>query len=148
MTSYTPRLDWSNPAFADHYHLQVATDGGFTALVIDDPNVVPSEYTPTSNLALNTKYYWRVQTYKQDGVASAWSAVRTFRTALPAPVSLGADGSVQDLRPALTWNMPAYPLPNATSYSVQVSKNSSFTQVVATGTATSISYTPTCRPAA
>ena len=143
MTSYTPRLDWSNPALADHYHLQVATDGGFTALVIDDPNVVPSEYTPTSNLALNTKYYWRVQTYKQDGVASAWSAVRTFRTLLPAPVSLGADGSIQDLRPALTWNMPAYPLPNATSYSVQISKNSSFTQVVATGTATSISYTPT-----
>ena len=96
---------------ADHYHLQVATDGGFTALVIDKPDVVPSEYTPTSPIASNTKYYWRVQTYKQDGVASAWSAVRTFRTALPAPISLAQDGSVQDLRPSLTWDMTAYPLP-------------------------------------
>ena len=84
-----------------------------------------------------------MQACNTNSECSAWSSVRTFRTALPAPISLAQDSSIQDLRPNLTWNMPAYPGTPATGYTVQVSRNSSFTQVVATGTATSMSYTPT-----
>jgi hypothetical protein len=142
VTSYIPRLGWSNPVFANHYHLQVATDGNFNSLVIDDQTIVPSEYTPTSSLAPNTKFYWHVQTINQAGVTSAWSATRTFRTLLPAPVSLGADSSIQDLRPNLSWDMPSMPLPNPTSYSVKVSRNSSFTQIVSNVTVSGMSYTP------
>jgi hypothetical protein len=142
VTSYTPRLGWSNPAFADHYHLQVATDNGFNSVVIDDQDIVPSEYTPTSDLVPNTKYYWRVQTFNRDELASAWSAIRSFRTLLPAPISLSSDSSVQDLRPSLSWDMPSIPLPKPTSYYVKVSRNSSFTQIVASGTVTGMSYTP------
>jgi hypothetical protein len=137
-----PRLDWSNPAFADHYHLQAATDALFTVLVIDKPNIVPSEFTPSSNLDPNTKYYWHVKACNSQGKCSAWSAARTFRTALPAPISLSANGSIQDLRPKLKWYMPAYPLPIPTNYTVQISRNNSFTQVVSTWTATGMSYTP------
>jgi hypothetical protein len=94
-------------------------------------------------LTSNTKYYWHVQACNTSNECSAWSEIRYFRTALPAPISLHADGTIQNLRPKLTWNMPAYPLPSATSFTVEVSTNTSFTRVVQTGRAASMSYTPT-----
>ncbi|MGD0752107.1 MAG: hypothetical protein ABSA23_11935 [Anaerolineales bacterium] len=143
VTGYTPRLDWSNPAFADHYYLQVGTDPAVTDLVLDEPDILPSEFTPSSDLTPNTKYYWHVQACNSLGACSSWSAVRSFRTVLPVPISLSADGSTQDLRPSLIWNMPPYPLPNATSYNVQFSRNNIFTQVISTWTATGMNYIPT-----
>ncbi|HEY5158268.1 MAG TPA: hypothetical protein VII93_09945, partial [Anaerolineales bacterium] len=141
-TLYTPKLDWNDAANANHYQLQIATDNTFATTVVDKPSIVPSEFTPASDLTPNTKYYWRVRTYNSLGNVSAWSLVSTFRTALPAPVSLGAEGTIQNLRPKLTWDMPAYPLPAATGYTLQVSKNNTFTQVVYTGAATSMSHIP------
>jgi hypothetical protein len=142
VTSNTPRLGWNDVAFDDHNHLQLGMDAAVTALVLDEPNITPSEFTPAIDLSPTTKDYWHVQACNSQGPCSAWSPVRSFRTALPVPISLSADGSTQDLHPGLTWNMPFYPLPIPTNYTVQFSRNSSVTQVVLTGTATSVNYTP------
>ena len=87
----TPRLTWravTVPAGTtfDHYQVQVATDIGFIALVVDQPvtTLSPSEYTLTVPLLPNTKYYWRVHAVNASGEYSAWSAARYFRTSATA----------------------------------------------------------------
>ena len=149
--SYTPMLDWSDTlipsgaASFNHYVLQIADNAGFSdPLMIQTKTgeISNSSGAPTTALPSNTTWYWHVQACNTIAECSSWSSVRTFRTALPAPVGLAADGSVQDLRPNLSWAMPAYPFPNATGYSLQVSKNSTFTQIVSTWTVTRANYTP------
>ena len=147
----TPTLTWSVvtlPAGTsfDHYQLQVSTNVGFTALVLDKADLT-DKTSPTFTLAAgeslhpNTRYYWRVQAQNTFDKYGDWSAVRYFRTALPAPISLSTDGT-QNLRPMFAWDMPVYPLPAATSFTVQISKFSSFSPILLTGTATGKSYTP------
>ncbi|MBI5951678.1 MAG: IPT/TIG domain-containing protein [Chloroflexi bacterium] len=148
-TDYTPKLDWSNstvptgsPLF-DHYLLQVGTIPDFSdATDIPVSGLANSQYEFLSDLLPNTKYYWRVSSYNENGEYSAWSTVRYFRTTLPAPDSLSADVTIQNLRPVFAWNMPAYPLPAVTSYTVQISRNSTFTQIVQTGSSKIMSYVP------
>jgi hypothetical protein len=152
LTTSRPRLDWGpikllfGTSF-DHYDLQVAKDATFNSPVISMGNGVLTdinihEYTPDADLDMNTKYYWRVRAEVTVGIYSAWSSVRTFRTALPAPINMNSDGISQNLRPKLTWDMPAYPGTAASGYTVQVSKDFIFTQIIQAGTATSLSYTP------
>jgi hypothetical protein len=99
------------------------------------------EYTPGTDLNANTKYYWRVRAYNTDGEYSAWSLVRTFRTALSAPVlSTPSNGEPTTLlRPPFDWQ----DVPGATSYTIQVSKNNTFTSLVVTKTVVLSTYTPT-----
>ena len=146
-TDYTPALDWSNSTYAngvifDHYQLQVATDAGFTSLVKDVTiaGAANSNYTFPSDLASNIKYYWRVRSANLAGVTSNWSAVRTFRTALTPPVlvSPAETSDALTLRPAFDWDDVA----NATGYTIQFSKNNTFTQIVHTGNPTVSTYTP------
>jgi hypothetical protein len=150
ITDTTPLLDWKNSKLPkgvifDHYQLQVATDKTFspTLLDMDFYSITNSSYQFDTELALNTKYFWRVRAFNLNGNASPWSGVRTFRIALPAPISLSSDGSLQNLRPKFTWDMPTYPAPVATGYTVQVSKTPTFAKVILTGKATGMGYTPT-----
>jgi len=150
LTGSMPVLDWNNStlpkgATFGYYRLQVATDALFESLVLTQniPGITNSTYTFTSDLDANTTYYWRVQACNLWDNPSAWSKVRYFRTALPAPISLASDGSIQDLRPSLTWDMPAYPGPAATGFTLQISTTSTFSKMVLkTNTATS-AFDPT-----
>ena len=67
----TPTFDWTDVVSAN-YELQVSTDPGFIALVIDQINISDSEYTPTTDLLCDT-YYWRVK-----AIGGSWSTVSTF----------------------------------------------------------------------
>jgi chitodextrinase len=135
-TDYTPRLDWGLVTLPvgvtfGHYQVQVADNAAFTAPVVDESGLTDRlvhEYTPVTDLTPNTKYYWRVRAYNLAGEYSAWSLVRTFRTAFAAPVlsTPGNGGITTLLRPPLDW----LDVPGATSYTIQVSKNNSFTQLV------------------
>ena len=140
VTTYTPTLAWEPAIYADHYQVQVATDSLFGTPEINEPDIIPSEFTPLSDLASNTTYFWRVSTYNFYGIASAWSTVRNFRTALPAPISLDADGSAQDLRPSFSWSMPTYPGLLATSFTLQISKNSTFSPLLQKAKVTGMNY--------
>jgi hypothetical protein len=147
-TDYTPRLDWSNstvPASTtfQKYELQLATDSTFTApssVDIAGP-VTNSEYTPGVDLNPNTTYYWRVRAYNTGSEYSAWSLVRTFRTAIAPPILLTpADGALTTNRkPIFDWA----DMGGAKNYTIQVSRNSTFTSLVVNATVTPSTYTPT-----
>ena len=139
-TDYTPRLDWKNslPA-ADHYQLQVATDSAFTALVINRSDVTLSEFTPASNLAPNTRYYWRVSGYNSLGQYSAWSKVRSFRTVMLPPVLLTpANGGTAGRKPVFDWQ----DVVGATGYTIQISTSPRFGTFLVNKTATPSTFTP------
>ena len=148
VTDYTPRLDWSNSTIPagtifDHYQLQVATDAAFNNLVVDEtiPGIANSEYTFTTDLASNSKFYWHVRASNYKGGTSNWSVARPFRTALlpPTLVSPAEAFASPELRPAFDWNDVA----TATGYTIQVSKNQQFTQVIHTGNPIVSTYVPT-----
>ncbi|WP_386066183.1 S8 family serine peptidase [Tahibacter sp. UC22_41] len=77
--STTPAFSWSAIAGAGSYRLQVSTSAGFASTVIDQV-VTGTSYTPTTALANNTTYYWRVTGSNGCGAGTA-SAVSSFTTA-------------------------------------------------------------------
>jgi len=88
----TPKLDWANVTAPigitlGGYQLEVATDTAFSSAVLTQnvtsttgtPPVVVSEFTLTTPLSSNTKYYWHVRSYDSGNHYSSWSLVRSFR---------------------------------------------------------------------
>lgn len=76
----TPYFDWGNSTpDLHHYQLQLATVDTFIGAVTYD-NILLSNFSLTSDLAANTKYFWRVRAVNAAGKASAWSTTWSFRT--------------------------------------------------------------------
>ncbi len=106
-----PSFLWYKTA-ASQYHLQVATDDGFTSLVIDENNIVttnPVYVNYLSSIALSDgAYYWHVRGL-EGSIWSSWSAAWIFYidTIAPdeAPVLLSpSDGvKINDSTPSLNW---------------------------------------------
>jgi len=150
LTDYTPLLKWSIATLPagttfDYYQVQVATDAAFSNLAtyVNISSISNFFYTIPSDLAHNTKYYWRVRAVNSASGASNWSAVRTFRTFVDAPtlVSPNNGDNPITLRPSIDWNDVTGPA-GVTGYTIQISKNSIFTQVVHTGNPITSNYTP------
>ncbi|MCD6598662.1 MAG: T9SS type A sorting domain-containing protein, partial [Bacteroidales bacterium] len=70
-------LSWWQTAIPDRYHLQLATDNNFTAIVIDTTNLNDTSLFIT--LEPETVYYWRVQAVNPAG-ESDWSEIWQFTT--------------------------------------------------------------------
>ncbi len=77
--STTPTLQWQSDPFADTYNLEVATDAGFTNVVISETGLTGTSYVVTTPLDGDTTYYWRVQGVGTCGMG-AQSAVFSFTT--------------------------------------------------------------------
>jgi len=87
----TPRLTWrasTLPAGTtfSRYQVQVSANAAFTAVILNGKVTAlsPAEFTLTSPLLPNTKYYWRVRAVNTKGEYSAWSAVWNFKTSATA----------------------------------------------------------------
>jgi len=125
-----PQLKWNAANYADSYKLQVATDNSFTNLVVNQSGLTGTTYD-LSGLNYNQTYYWRVRGTNIAG-DGPWSDIWDFKTmiaTLPSQVSLNSPIDQETEVPSsttLTWNTAA----NATTYQVQVSKNSSFTNLI------------------
>jgi hypothetical protein len=102
--------------------------------------VTNSEYTPATDLSANTKYYWRVRAYNTSGHYSNWSAVLSFRTALlpPTPGNPIDGMNTHTNRPDFDW----VSVTGASNYTLQISKNNTFTMIVNTATVMTSNYTP------
>jgi hypothetical protein len=144
---YTPRLDWALTFLPvgttlDYYQVQVATDAAFSAPVINERvyGLANSEYTPTTDLNPNTKYYWRVRAFNTAGEYSGWSLTRTFRTTIATPIlTMPVNGSTTaNRRPTFDWDDTS----GATLYTIQVSRNSTFTSLVFSVNVTNSTFTP------
>jgi len=148
-TDNTPRMDWglvSLPAGTTfgYYQVQVADNAAFTTPAVDESGLTDRlvhEYTLVTDLTANTKYYWRVRSYNAAGEYSAWSVVRTLRTAIAPPVLLvPAEGaSTTNRRTAFDWADMA----GASGYTIQVSRNSTFTSMVVNKTVVLSAFIPT-----
>ncbi len=147
ITNYAPRLDWSTstlPAGTTFrkYELQLAVNSTFPAPTIVNINgsVTNSEFKLTWNLNPDKKYYWRVRATNTRGEVSAWSLVGTFRTAPLPPILIAPNNGIvlPNNHPTFDWS----DVGQTTSYLVQISRNSSFTNLLTNTTMASSSYTP------
>ena len=148
VTDYTPLLDWNDSTIPAgitflKYELQIATDNAFTSPTSVEVSgaVTNSDYTPSTDMDSNTMYYWRGRAYNTLGQYSAWSAVRSFRTALLPPTLVTPNDAEQMLvnRPTFEWDDVA----GATGYRIQISNNVGFTSTLTNATVTSSTYTRT-----
>jgi hypothetical protein len=95
--SLTPTLTWADGGggTVEFYHVQVASDNGFSTIVFED-NAVPGVTTSSvaSGLAINTTYYWRVKAANVSGAQnSAFSPYREFTTLNGVTLTGPSDGA-------------------------------------------------------
>ena len=120
-TDYTPTFTWKAPVGAiQNYIIQVDDNADFSSPVIDDNSPATTTFTPSTDLATNTKFYWRVRAVNTSGEMSNWSTVRTLRAAiLPPTVVAPADGATGISKtPLLDWS----DVPGNSGYVLQVYK--------------------------
>lgn len=78
---------WTSVANAESYRLQVASDPGFSKIVVDKPGIAATNFTLTTSLATDMPYYWRVSAENVCGSVPG-SQTFTFRTS-PGPGDCG-----------------------------------------------------------
>jgi hypothetical protein len=126
-----PILNWNGVSGATYYGLQVATDDGFSSIVINQIGIIGTSYSvPDGKLSNGTEYYWRVYAANIEEGASGWSEIWLFTTIAapagpPAPPTLVSPNNGQTqvpTSPTLTWNAST----GATSYRLQVSTDPAF----------------------
>lgn len=76
--SLTPSLLWLSDANATYYEVQIATDPGFTNIVLSTTSP-GNNFTPNTDLASNTTYYWKIRGMN-DVCSGTWSLTRNFTT--------------------------------------------------------------------
>jgi predicted phage tail protein len=138
MSDNIPFLEWSTPTDAStvHYQLQVASDSGFSSLVLYKKFLVASWYTLTAGDALyhsealsDGTCYWRVKAIDNAGNESDWTASRTFTVDTVAPemptLIYPADGkATTDNVPQLGWSDVTDP--SGVTYQLQIDNNSDY----------------------
>ena len=75
--AFNVNVQWSAIAVASGYHLQIATDEGFTSLVVDQQ--VNSNSFQNEGLSAEQTYYWRIEPVV-DGQNTEWSEIFSFTT--------------------------------------------------------------------
>jgi len=70
---------WSETERAASYDFQLATDVGFTGIIVDVAGLSSNSFTLTDSLAYLTGYWWRVRAVNSGG-AGPWCEPRAFLT--------------------------------------------------------------------
>ncbi len=137
--SVQPMFEWS--AVSDPsgvtYSLQVASDAGFSQLIIFKQGLMPPEYQvqEAEQLQLtkiSSPYYWRVRAVDGAGNTSAWTAAGAFYTQDSTPPAVPAlnsppNDSQTELMPLFSWS--AVSDPSGVTYSLQVATDAGFSQL-------------------
>jgi hypothetical protein len=122
-------VEWGAAERAEWYMLQLASDEGFSNLVVNVDNLEQTTYT-VDNLLKETIYYWRVRAYNLGG-ESEWSSVWHFETVYDIPeiphLASPENGSNNLLA---TVNLEWLTAERATSYQAQLSKFSDFSNII------------------
>jgi hypothetical protein len=119
-------LIWIASSGATSYILQVSLDSLFTSFAFTDSGLTSLNKQVTGLSA--SKYYWRVSASNNNG-PSGWSTVWSVTTVAPTSPFLSSPvngATSQLLSPSLSWSASG----GATSFTLQVSLNSSFTSFV------------------
>lgn len=125
--SLTPTFSWNTSAGAASYTLQVATDSGFSNLVINQAGIAVTSFTPTTPLTASTAYFWKVlavSTNSMTATGAPWAfttgSAPSNTVILTAPTS-GATGTSRT--PTFTWSSTGV---TPASYTLQVSTDPAF----------------------
>jgi hypothetical protein len=150
-TDYVPLFKWSAATLPagttfKYYQLQVADNVNFSSPVLDDKSITDrliTQFQTVAPLAHNTKFYWRVRAVNTDDEEGGWSVVGYFRTIVDAAnLITPSDGSDPlTMRPSFDWDDASGS--GAVTYTIQISKNNTFTQIVYTGNLVTSNYIPT-----
>jgi uncharacterized protein (TIGR02145 family) len=126
----SPLLAWNASSGATSYTLQVSNNSSFSSFVYNQNGLTTTNQIVTG-LGYSTAYFWRVSASNSYGT-SGWSTpIWSFTTTGPPPnaptLSSPANNAIDiSISPVLVWNTSA----DATSYTLQVSTNSSFSSLV------------------
>ena len=119
-------LSWIVSSGATGYTLQVSLDSLFTSFAYNQDGLTTLSQQVTGLTA--STYYWRVRASNYNG-PSGWSTVWSVKTAAPTAPALSSPvngATALSLSPVLSWSASG----GATSFTLQVSLNSSFTSFV------------------
>ncbi|MDP1676629.1 MAG: putative collagen-binding domain-containing protein, partial [Bacteroidota bacterium] len=120
---------WNVSQGATEYRLQIATDSTFATIVLNDSTLTDTTRTVSSFQSF-TKYYWRVGAKNIAG-QSPFSTVWTYTTSITPPnapllSSPNDNATGQPVNIQFSW----YSVSNATSYRLQLSQDSIFTNLI------------------
>ncbi len=122
-------IDFAWTGSGPTFRLQVGTDSTFASGIFFDDSTIAANTRQVTGFANNAKYYWRVRA-KNGAGNGPYSTTFNFTTVIappPAPLlSTPADGATNvSQTPTLVWN----PAPGATTYRLQVARDTAFTQI-------------------
>jgi hypothetical protein len=106
---YTPIFTWKAVAGAQSYIIQVDNNSNFSSPEVNASSSIAPTFTPTTDLASNTKHYWRVRAVNSSGELSNWSGFHYFRAAILPPALLAPtdNSTTASRKPVLDWeNVP------------------------------------------
>ncbi|MDF1553741.1 MAG: hypothetical protein P1P84_11795, partial [Deferrisomatales bacterium] len=142
-TNSTPTFSWTYSGSVDYFHAQVSTNSSFTSIVREATQVYGTTWQPLG-FTPNT-YYWRVRSHGTNGLwSTTWSSTYVFTITAPQPppptLTTPSNGAtLNDPTPDLFWAQSG----SASYFHVQVSRNSSFTDIAAENTnCYSFNWTP------
>ncbi len=120
-------LDWGNVSNAQTYSVQLSSDSVFANLIVNASDLTESRYVvDTLLLNTSTQYFWRARATNSFG-SSDWSDQWRFSTYQMMPLvpvlNSPPNGSINvSVTPLLDWT----DVPNALTYSVQISREPTF----------------------
>lgn len=126
-----PNFTWAASTGADTYTLEVATDSGFSSIVVSQTGLVATNYMPGSPLTGGTNYFWRVKAINGGGTTTSTAAPFSFQTLTTGPGGFSLlvpdDGWLGVSRnPYFLWDDAA----GATSYTLELASDPAFSSLV------------------
>ncbi len=138
-----PLFEWTAVSNAVSYQIQVATNPNFEPTVIDETDIVLSQFQVGLPLEETTQYYWRVRAYDLEGNSSYWSYKWGFITEGPidAPILTSPENylEIAPTTPIYYWEAVFA----ATGYNLQVSDVNDFSNLVVDVNVNTTSYAST-----
>jgi hypothetical protein len=106
MTIYKPTFTWKPVIGTVTYIIQIDDNADFGTLDANSGSSAVPNFTPSTDLASNTKFYWRVRAVNASSEMSNWSIVRYFRSAILYPTLLLPGNSATNISrmPFLDWS--------------------------------------------
>ena len=77
--STSPTFTWGAANGVTSYTIEIATDNAFTAMVVNQPGIAATTFTPAAPLPPNT-YYWRVTAVNGFGSTPSTEPFWSFTT--------------------------------------------------------------------
>ncbi|MCH6202140.1 hypothetical protein MMU07_21360, partial [Aquiflexum sp. LQ15W] len=129
--SIKPVFSWAKVPNTQSYQIQVSTVSDFSNLVINQSNLTETSFT-SPLLSENRNYFWRVRARNASGTGS-FSGIGAFTTVtlstspeMPIPLRPINGITINPINIKLEWQ----PVSGAETYQVQVSTNSSFSNLL------------------